>query len=124
MVQPANHGDVIPGQYIVVFKNSGLKINKNTSFETARKAVKDFGGSVLRANKISADVQRSYGKAIQGIVAQLSSDDVSRLENDSRVAYVEQDRQVAVIFKGKPGSGGGFSCSSNTLGNYSCKWRS
>jgi len=109
------NGDFIPGQYIVVFNhNSGLKINKNTSFDAARKASSDFGKQLLRENKLNGTVLRSFGKSVQGISATLSEADVVTLSKDSRVKYIEQDRKVAIIFRGKPGSGGGGTATQTT----------
>jgi subtilisin family serine protease len=81
---------IIPGRYIVVLKNT----------VSAEKA-----GDVRASLMSSANVDRVYTNTVQGFAGAISEADVARLRSDSRVAYVEPDREIGI--SRKPGSGGG-----------------
>ena len=95
------NGAVIPGKYIVVFKeNENMRINPNASYTNRVELVREMGLQVFNSSTISnVKIDRVYGKAILGVVANLSETEVSKLLKDSRVAYIEPDR---VISLGKP----------------------
>jgi subtilisin family serine protease len=77
---PAN-GTVVPGQYIVVF----------------RQGVTDPAGLSSRMTKArGGTVQFTYTSALQGFAARLTEDAVRALEQDPLVAYVEPDREFRI----------------------------
>lgn len=96
--------ELIPGQYIVVYKEPG-KMKGDHSLN--KKAVQQKTQEVFAANSISdAEVLQVYSAALSGVTAKLSKDQVSRLRNSSEVAYVEQDRIVTLGKPDRTGNGG------------------
>ena len=72
---------LIPGQYIVVLKDSlSTQSAEEFSLQTAAVA-NDLGVQALRPLRV-----------INGFVAQVEADKLAALESDARVAYVEQDQ--------------------------------
>jgi subtilisin family serine protease len=81
--------DKIPGQYIVVLEDDA-----------------DVAAVAADHKRLAkADVLDTYGHALKGYVAKLSTAGLARIEADSRVAYVTQDEE-GVATLGKPGGGG------------------
>ncbi|HMN26585.1 MAG TPA: S8 family peptidase [Caldilineaceae bacterium] len=85
--------EVIPGQYIVVFKEE-MVLAANASEISAEMAVQ-YGGELLY----------TYDAALQGFAAQFpletSAETVARLQQDERVAYVEPDAIVSISQESK-----------------------
>ena len=105
-------GDVIPGQYIVVYKDDVNAIPKSTvtsqNFLKLKSDMKVHAMSVLKENKIGKkEISQTYVKTIQGFSLQLTTDEVESLRHDDRISYIEQDRMVHVAMGGPPGGGGG-----------------
>ncbi len=96
-----DNGAVIPGKYIVVFKeNENMRISPNASYTDRVELVREMGVQVFSGSTISKEkIDRVFGKAILGVVADLSDEEVAKLRKDFRVAYIEPDR---VISLGKP----------------------
>jgi subtilisin family serine protease len=91
VVAPSAHAaDKIPGQYIVVLEDDA-----------------DVAAVAADHKRLAkADVLDTYGHALKGYVAKLSTAGLARIEADPRVASVTQDEEgVAVL--AKPGGGGG-----------------
>ncbi len=87
-----NNGEPIPGQYIVVFKDQDAK-GKTIKTEE----VDDVRNKVLADNAISKDVVRkTYKNALPGFAANLDADELTKLRNDLRIKYIEQDRFVVL----------------------------
>ncbi|MBF9253988.1 S8 family serine peptidase [Pontibacter sp. 172403-2] len=99
------NGALIPGQYIVVFSQGGnLRMDANATYAQRVEAVRQTGSNILSENSIQgATIEQAYGKAITGMAVRISAAEAAKLATDPRVAYVEQDRIVAL---GKPGGGG------------------
>lgn len=101
------NGAPISGQYIVVFKQGNLRMSETATYAQSVERARQFGVEVFNENNITDfAIERSYGKALVGVVAKLSPADVKRLRGDERIDYIEQDRIVALA---KPGTGGGGS---------------
>lgn len=102
----AGHSEaLIPGQYIVVLKDDGIKTIKNwgarksddrasriKSYEeiqfALRKEIQEgFNLKIEQLGKV-------YGSALTGFSAKLSQEELDRLEADDRVDYIEQDFMV------------------------------
>ncbi|HXV15540.1 MAG TPA: S8 family serine peptidase, partial [Gemmatimonadaceae bacterium] len=81
------NGAPIPDEYIVVLKSS----------------VSDVPGKAKGLLK-NGSLERTYGKAMKGFLAHMSSIEAASIANDPSVAYVEQDRvmQASDIETGAP----------------------
>lgn len=89
------YSEPIPGQYIVVYKGSG-EMNKE-NYLANKKAVQNKTEQVFAKHQISsAEILTTYAAAIKGAVVKLSSSQVEKLKADKEIAYVEQDRIVAL----------------------------
>lgn len=91
-------GNLIPNQYIVVFKDNNLaeRLGK-ASYAEAQLSARAAAEPVLQAYRIApADVQQYYGSALRGFAAQLTPQQAKALRHDERVAYIEQDQVMAV----------------------------
>ncbi|MFT5142781.1 MAG: subtilisin family serine protease [Rhodothermales bacterium] len=95
-------GDPIPGRYIVVMTDDVFSAGK-TPVEQAQALATEYG----------VPAEHVYGSSIVGFSAPLSGEELARLRDDDRVAYVEPDRWVVLDpiqiqgRGGKPGGGGG-----------------
>ena len=86
--------EVIPGQYIVVYRESG-KLEGNPLDN--RKAVQNKTKQLLSENNIKgAEIIISYSAAISGVALKMSENDAAKLRLNKEVAYVEQDRIIAL----------------------------
>ncbi|MDO8514335.1 MAG: S8 family peptidase [bacterium] len=74
-------GERIPGQYIVVFKDSVLDV------DTAENDIL----SRSRGSRLD-----SYRSALHGFSAQFSKSDLAVIQSDPRVAFVSEDREVSI----------------------------
>lgn len=104
----------IDGQYIVVF-NLGRTKGKAQPDVSRVEAVRN---DILYDYRIAdKSVIGKYNVALQGFAAKLDDDQLQRLRNDDRVAYIEKDQMVALAPPGsctpwpscKDGNGGGDS---------------
>ncbi len=110
VVEPTSvEGKIIPGQYIVVFKNSEVtpasKVLAKSTF-TSRlakaKSVRSISEvSIKKMNRILADnnldqskVLNYYTTKISGMAIQLGDDEFQKLSSDPSVAAIEFDREV------------------------------
>lgn len=109
MQTASQNGAVIKGQYIVVFKpDANLRLDGTATYAERVGAVREMGQELLAANGIAnATIEQAYGKAILGMAAKLTDEQVESLRRDDRVAYIEPDRIVMLApGGGKPGGGG------------------
>lgn len=86
---------VIPGQYIVVFNTS---VAKSMDLQSSKAAVLDLTKEILgvtSAKSTSAlEIKNIYSRSINGVTLTLNDAQVSTLQNDKRVKFIEQDRIV------------------------------
>lgn len=106
--------EVIPNQYIVVYKEDANALRKMpvdaSNYLEAKAEMKLQATSLLRENRIEGkDILQSYVKTIEGFSLQLSERELELLRQDDRIAYIEQDRIIRVSMGGPPGGGGGSS---------------
>ncbi|MDZ4744744.1 MAG: S8 family serine peptidase [bacterium] len=108
-IDDANAGDLIPGEYIVVFK-------QGAGIQGAYGGIDAIVRDITTANGISAaSIHFVYKKAIQGFAATMSSAQANNMQKDRRVDYVEQDQVMRLIpYAGKPGGGGGTAVAETT----------
>lgn len=77
----AHDGDHVPGQYIVVFKDS----------------VRDTSGVTHDMEHAhSLGIQHEYSSALRGFAATVPAAELQQLKNDPRVAFVAEDRVVSI----------------------------
>ena len=90
------NGAVIPGRYIVVFKDDAdFGINRSDSYEKRQAKMRAASQALLRGKGISANnLGHVYETAIKGMAVGLSNAEVQRLRQDPRVAYIERDRVI------------------------------
>jgi subtilisin family serine protease len=105
-------GTPIEGQYIVVYKKGTMSSSRISNDYTARQEfmiqqATDF----LQEYNIQREVILNvYGNVLEGFSAKLSEEMLNGVKNDPRVAYVEQDKIIALApggGRGKPGGGSG-----------------
>lgn len=107
-----DQAEIIPGQYIVVFKENVSKASKeNVTAENYfdMKSIQEAQTQeILSENKIqNKEIKNSYVKAINGFSTALSENELVSLMKDDRIAYIEQDQVIKVTMGGPPGGGGG-----------------
>lgn len=103
------NGTPIPGQYIVVYKKGVMGTGRISKDYTARQEFMALRTrSLLEEYEISNEaVMHVYGNAVEGFAARLSDDMLTRLNGDSRIEYIEQDKIVALAPPPGKGPGGG-----------------
>jgi subtilisin family serine protease len=106
-VQAASeNGAIIQGKYIVVFKQDGnQRLDGAATYSERIGMAREIGQDILKANGVAdVKIEQAYGKAIVGMAASLTAEEVETLRRDSRIAYIEPDR---IVMLAKPGTGGG-----------------
>ena len=105
------NGDLIPGQYIVVMKPTGLNSRKDLNYSGVQESMRKSSISLLAKYRISEEnLGQVYGSTIEGFAAQLTAEQAGIIASDPSVSYVEQDRIIALApppGKGPGGGGGG-----------------
>jgi subtilisin family serine protease len=100
-IQLTEAGQLIPGKYIVVFKED---VNlRGKSSEMRSKALRKLNAQGLA----NSNLGHVYAHSIQGFSVAMGPAVAARLANDPDVAYIEPDRIVTINQKGKPNTGGG-----------------
>lgn len=103
--------DVVPGQYIVVYKEGAMPVSGRAvsadDFEAAKALVRTETVKILSAYGIGAEPIYTYAKVLQGFSVQLSDEELAQLRRDDRIDYIEEDQIVSVTMGGPPGGGGG-----------------
>jgi len=95
------NGDVIPGQYIVVFHKEAVA-NKGESLqsltpETRLDLVNQAADRMLdKVSVNSENIMATYGNVLQGVVVTLTEEQVNKIKKDPSVSYIEQDRWVSL----------------------------
>jgi subtilisin len=87
----ASTGDIIPGQYIVIYKNSA-EVKASSSGRISQKS-----RDVLMDHNIpSSAMRQSFNGDMIGFVASISSEQAESLKTDSDIQAVEPDRIMAL----------------------------
>ncbi|MCP2044511.1 S8 family serine peptidase [Pontibacter sp. HSC-36F09] len=101
----SQHGQAIPGQYIVVFKNGSNNLSAtgvSAMSIAGRAATVALRERMLLASGIERDaIQQTFEGNVNGFAARLTKNQLEQLRKNSEVAYVEQDR---IIMLAKPGT--------------------
>jgi subtilisin family serine protease len=105
------HGDIIPGSFIVVLNPDNITFRKNGEYEENLKAMRLTANGILSKYRISEDkLGYVYAAALDGFAVRLNKDEYEILKNDPSVKYIEADRVVSIAQgNGRPGGGGGGS---------------
>lgn len=108
------HGDVIPGRYIVSFESAAipaLKMKADMPYTDQLMVVKDVALDIQRElTGESMPIFQTYSSALQGFAGELTNEMVAKLRKDPRIRDIEPDRVVALApppGKGKDNDGGG-----------------
>ena len=91
-----DHGTLIPGKYIVVFKKDiDFGLGDLDTYEKRQAKMQQASQGILRGKGIPEDrIEHVYGAAIKGMAVGLTNSELQQLRNDPRVAYIEQDRVI------------------------------
>lgn len=94
------NGEIIEGQYIVVLNTGSVKSVSTATYKERVNDLKAFAESMLRTKSTAQfEVKHAYAEVLKGFSVKMSAEDAVKLEKDSRVKYIEQDRIIAL---GKP----------------------
>ncbi|MCX2836684.1 S8 family serine peptidase [Salinimicrobium sp. MT39] len=89
-----SYSEVIPGQYIVVYRENG-KMKGDHRLNSLQ--IQQKTQEVLSVNAVDgAEIVQVYSAAISGVALKMSKDAALKLSKSKDVAYVEQDRIVAL----------------------------
>lgn len=110
VVADADNSRVIPGQYIIVLKetdaNSARTLSetsfsnreeKAAAFASHRQKVAREVSSLLRTHGIEeGNMRHLYSASFPGFAARLSDDKLESLKSDDRIAYIEADQLISI----------------------------
>jgi subtilisin family serine protease len=80
--------NAISDRYIVVLRDDAVDTAARDS------SIADIGGSL--ASTYGAQIDRTYGHALNGFAMQMTREQAEALSNDARVDYVEEDGEIRV----------------------------
>src|SRR4051812_313272 len=86
-----NDGNIIPGQYIVSYKE-----NNKMSMASAQRVTETTRGVLIENSIPSSALKQSFSGGTGGFVARLSEEQAKKLAEDPSVQTVEPDRVVAL----------------------------
>lgn len=92
-------GDVIPGQYIIIFDEDQTKKAgwENLKYTEKRSLMQDEATKLLQRNHVTeSNIKHVFSSMLQGFSAELSKEEAEKLQNDKQVKYIEQDRYVVL----------------------------
>ncbi|MCX2739141.1 S8 family serine peptidase [Pontibacter anaerobius] len=93
----SQNGQAIEGQYIVVFKNGNLSASNNQGLKVSKVEAAKMRERVMSASNVdSREISQVYEGVVNGFAARLSQEQVSEIRKNPEVAYVEQDRIIAL----------------------------
>jgi len=86
-------GQLIPGQYIVVYNT---EFGKSMDLQSSKEAVLNLTQEILGGNKSLEElkIKNIYSKSLNGVTLSLNNEQLKALNADSRVKFVEQDQIV------------------------------
>lgn len=110
VVANAENSKVIPGQYIIVMKETDAtsartlssatfnsREEKAAAYDILRQKVAKEVGDVMRSHGIEEENMRYlYSASFPGFAANLSDENLQALKDDDRIAYIEADQVVNI----------------------------
>jgi subtilisin family serine protease len=92
--------DIIPGQFIIVYKDlSSLKSNLVGKYDDNVATMRSFSEMIFAEQGISKEaIQIAYSGIVNGVAATLTDGELSQLKKDSRIAYIEPDRLITLDY--------------------------
>ncbi|MBX0332027.1 S8 family serine peptidase [Pontibacter sp. HSC-14F20] len=94
----AQHGQAIPDQYIVVFKNGSSNLSStgvSAMTIAGRAAVVSLRERMMLASGIEREaIKQTFEGNVNGFAARLTKNQLDQLRKNPEVAYVEQDRII------------------------------
>jgi len=94
------NGEIVPGQYIVVFNSSTSKsmdFKMVEDYSKRQEVLKTEVNEFLSTKSINSDnLQSVYSRSIDGFSVKLTDDELEKLKKDDKIAYVEPDRYVVL----------------------------
>ncbi|WP_373399652.1 protease inhibitor I9 family protein [Algoriphagus halophilus] len=92
-----NHGEIIPGKFIVTLQPTGLNFRKDMSYDAVQAAMRKTGSELLAKYRISEEsLGYVYGSSIEGFSVTLTDDQAEILAKDPSIKSVEPDRVIAL----------------------------
>ena len=109
----STESQIIPDQYIVVYKRNHSsisgRISKGNSASSAR-AISNYTNEIFQSKGLRTPrLTHVYTQTIAGAVMTLSRSEFEAIRNDDRIEYIEQDRIITLAKPSNPGGGGGGS---------------
>lgn len=95
MMQPSS-SQVIPGQYIVVYKKDFFRSSENDklSYEKSQENLKSQTLKLMSDANLKGEVLNVYSRTINGAALKLSAEGVEALRKRKEVDYIEEDKIV------------------------------
>lgn len=85
----------IPGKFIVVLKEESLSFRKTDNYDLVQAGMREAAGNILARYDVAGEsIERVFGNLLQGFAVTLTDDQVTLLQNDPAVQYIEQDGYV------------------------------
>ncbi len=114
--------DTTKQSYIVVLDDDDLKIELSSlkSYKTRLEAVKTKSKTILVRNGITnGEIGYAYGTALYGFSVEISPDQLSKLEADASIKYIEKNLTATIIqpegrMSRRPDSGGASNAQETT----------
>ncbi len=101
-------GQVIEGQYIIVYKENVVEYsngNSDGNYRMAQQKTNFRTQEILTESSIKgAEIIYTYSNALSGATVKITADQATQLRGNNNIAYIEQDRIVTL---GKPTCGVG-----------------
>lgn len=99
----------IPNQFIVVLNDPSSLRSLPSEYNEAQTIVRNEVMKIISESNLlsSVEVERVYSGTLKGFSGKMTLEEAERLQQDSRIAYVEQDQEVSIMQGNKPGGGGG-----------------
>jgi hypothetical protein len=107
----ATESQIIPDQYIVVYKRSHSsisgRISKGNSASSAR-AISSYTNEIFQSRGLrTPQLKHVFTQTIAGAVMSLNRSELETIRNDDRIEYIEQDRIITLGKPTNPGGGNG-----------------
>jgi subtilisin family serine protease len=94
-VATMGEAEYIPGKYIVVLNDNSVRFRRTDDYESVQAGMRVVANSLAaRYNVQEESIDMVYGNLLPGFSAELSPEQLSALESDPSVKYIEPDGYV------------------------------